>query len=49
MSLKGASSEHEGPELPDRWALDEELLAVAARWEIEPGRDLVRRELLASG
>ena len=48
MSLKGASSEHEGPELPDRWALDEELLALAARWEIQPARDLVRRELLAS-
>jgi aryl-alcohol dehydrogenase-like predicted oxidoreductase len=49
MTLKGANSEHDGPELPDRWALDEELCALAARWEIEPGRDLVKRELLASG
>jgi aryl-alcohol dehydrogenase-like predicted oxidoreductase len=49
MSLKGASSEHEGRELPDRWGLDGEVRALAARWGIEPARDLVKRELLASG
>ena len=44
MTLKGASSEHEGRELPDRWPLDEELGDVAARWGIDPARDLVRHE-----
>jgi len=34
MALKGASLEHEGPERPDRWALDDELLALAGRWSI---------------
>ena len=41
MALKGASPAHEGPPLPDRWALDEELAAVARRWSIDPGRDLL--------
>ncbi|HMD57922.1 MAG TPA: aldo/keto reductase [Solirubrobacteraceae bacterium] len=41
MALKGASPEHEGPPLPDRWALDEELATVAARWNINPSGDLV--------
>lgn len=40
MALKGGSLEHEGPPLPDRWALDEQLAAVAGRWEIDPGKDL---------
>jgi len=40
MALKGASPEHEGPEQPDRWALDAELTAVGTRWGIDPGRDL---------
>ncbi len=44
MTLKGASSEHEGRELPDRWPLDEELGNVAARWGIDPARDLARHE-----
>jgi hypothetical protein len=43
MTLKGASSEHEGDAEPDRWPLDEELAAVAARWEIDPERDLAHR------
>jgi aryl-alcohol dehydrogenase-like predicted oxidoreductase len=43
MALKGANPEHEGAERPDRWALTPELAQVAARWEIEPDRDL--REL----
>ena len=40
MALKGASPTHEGEPAPDRWALSEELREVAARWEIEPERDL---------
>jgi aryl-alcohol dehydrogenase-like predicted oxidoreductase len=40
MTLKGASVEHEGPALADRWALDGELAALAARWGIDPARDL---------
>ncbi len=42
MALKGASPEHDGPERPDRWALTEELEAVAGRWGIEPDRQLVQ-------
>jgi aryl-alcohol dehydrogenase-like predicted oxidoreductase len=45
MSLKGASAEHEGPPAPDRWALDEEDSAVAARWEIDSRADLARTAL----
>ena len=44
MALKGASLEHEGPPLPDRWKVDDSLLAVAGRWGIDPGRDLVRHK-----
>lgn len=40
MALKGASAAHEGEPAPDRWALDEELNEVAARWKIAPERDL---------
>jgi aryl-alcohol dehydrogenase-like predicted oxidoreductase len=40
MTLKGASPDHEGEERPDRWPLSPELLEVAQRWGIEPGRDL---------
>jgi aryl-alcohol dehydrogenase-like predicted oxidoreductase len=42
MTLKGASLEYDGEALPDRWALDRELAALAARWEITPERDLTR-------
>jgi aryl-alcohol dehydrogenase-like predicted oxidoreductase len=41
MALKGAVPDHEGADLPDRWALRDEHLAVAARWRIDPARDLV--------
>ena len=41
MALKGASAEHEGAEQPDRWGLDEQLVAVGDRWGIDPARDLV--------
>ena len=44
MTLKGASLEHDGPALADRWALDEQLAAVAARWGIDP-----ETQLLAAG
>jgi aryl-alcohol dehydrogenase-like predicted oxidoreductase len=41
MALKGAVPDHEGTDLPDRWSLRDEHLEVAARWAIEPARDLV--------
>jgi aryl-alcohol dehydrogenase-like predicted oxidoreductase len=44
MTLKGASPDYEGPTAADRWELGEELSQLAARWEIEPQRDLVKRE-----
>ena len=40
MALKGAAPDFEGEPRPDRWALTPELAALAARWGIEPGRDL---------
>jgi aryl-alcohol dehydrogenase-like predicted oxidoreductase len=45
MALKGASPDHEGAPLPDRWELDEELADVARRWAIDPEGDLAAREL----
>jgi aryl-alcohol dehydrogenase-like predicted oxidoreductase len=41
MTLKGASTEHEGEERPDRWPLTDDLAAVGSRWGIDPERDLV--------
>jgi aryl-alcohol dehydrogenase-like predicted oxidoreductase len=43
MSLKGASPQHSGEELPDRWTLDVRLRDVADRWRIDPQRDLAQR------
>ncbi|MEX2108800.1 MAG: aldo/keto reductase [Solirubrobacterales bacterium] len=40
MALKGANPLHEGEERPDRWALDDELLAVGERWGIDATHDL---------
>ena len=40
MALKGATPDHEGPERPDRWSMDDELAQVAQRWSIDPDRDL---------
>jgi Ser/Thr protein kinase RdoA (MazF antagonist) len=40
MALKGAAPDHEGEPRPDRWALTSELAELAARWGIEPDRDL---------
>jgi aryl-alcohol dehydrogenase-like predicted oxidoreductase len=45
MTLKGASVEHRGAPLPDRWTLTEELYTLATRWQITPERDLVKSEL----
>jgi aryl-alcohol dehydrogenase-like predicted oxidoreductase len=42
MALKGANPDFQGEERPDRWAMDDRLLEVARRWEIEPQRDLVQ-------
>jgi aryl-alcohol dehydrogenase-like predicted oxidoreductase len=42
MALKGGSSEYEGEPRPDRWQLDDRLAAVAARWGIDPERDLAQ-------
>jgi aryl-alcohol dehydrogenase-like predicted oxidoreductase len=41
MELKGGNPDHKGEPLPDRWSLNPELLDIAARWKIEPQRDLV--------
>jgi aryl-alcohol dehydrogenase-like predicted oxidoreductase len=40
MSLKGGVPDFEGEVRPDRWPLDDHLVDVAARWGIEPQRDL---------
>jgi aryl-alcohol dehydrogenase-like predicted oxidoreductase len=40
MALKGGVPDHEGEVRPDRWPLTPELADVAARWRIEPQRDL---------
>jgi aryl-alcohol dehydrogenase-like predicted oxidoreductase len=42
MLLKGATPDFEGEPLPDRWPLDAGLTALADRWGIEPGRDLIK-------
>jgi aryl-alcohol dehydrogenase-like predicted oxidoreductase len=47
MSLKGASPDYSGEPVADRWQLDEELVAVAARWRIEPEHDLLKDERTA--
>ncbi len=47
MALKGASVEHEGPALADRWPVYEDLTGVAQRWGIDPARDLTQHELAA--
>jgi aryl-alcohol dehydrogenase-like predicted oxidoreductase len=41
MALKGAAADHAGDDLPDRWAIRDEHLAAALRWNIDPRRDLV--------
>lgn len=41
MELKGGNPGHVGEPLPDRWSLNPDLSSVAARWSIQPTRDLV--------
>lgn len=43
MALKGAAVDHEGPDETDRWAIDAPLTELAARWQIDPARDLAQR------
>ncbi|HST56675.1 MAG TPA: aldo/keto reductase [Solirubrobacteraceae bacterium] len=40
MALKGANPAYEGEPAPDRWELDEQLTATAARWGIDPDTQL---------
>ena len=40
MDLKGGNPSFTGDPAPDRWELTPDLLDVAARWGIEPARDL---------
>ncbi len=43
MALKGASPDHSGDDLPDRWTMSDRLGVVAQRWRIDPARDLSRQ------
>jgi aryl-alcohol dehydrogenase-like predicted oxidoreductase len=45
MALKGASLEHDGPPRPDRWPVDDELVAAGAQWGVDPERDLLKHAL----
>jgi aryl-alcohol dehydrogenase-like predicted oxidoreductase len=49
MALKGASPEHDGPPRPDRWPLDAGLADLAARWRIDPERQLRRTVATTAG
>ncbi len=40
MTLKGAAPDYEGDPVADQWPLDERLLKLAARWEIDPEAQL---------
>ncbi len=40
MALKGASPDHEGPPLADRWGVEPDLAAAGERWGIDAERDL---------
>ena len=40
MELKGGNPAHTGDLQPDRWPLNDDLRAVAARWKIAPEQDL---------
>jgi aryl-alcohol dehydrogenase-like predicted oxidoreductase len=48
MALKGASPDHDGEPRPDRWPLTPELARLAARWGIDPGRDLAQSSSTSS-
>jgi aryl-alcohol dehydrogenase-like predicted oxidoreductase len=45
MALKGASPDHSGEPRPDRWGLEPGLEEVAARWGIDPERQLAQAVL----
>ena len=42
MALKGGTPQHDGPPAADRWPMDPRLEAVAARWRIDPTRQLTK-------
>ena len=42
MALKGGTPQHEGPPAADRWPMDGRLSEVAARWRIDPARQLAK-------
>jgi aryl-alcohol dehydrogenase-like predicted oxidoreductase len=42
MLLKGGTPDHDGEPLTDRWSLDRPLEEIAARWGIDPRRDLAQ-------
>ncbi len=42
MALKGGTPGHAGEPMPDSWPMAPDLEEVAARWGIEPARDLVK-------
>jgi hypothetical protein len=42
MALKGGTPQHEGPPAADRWPMDPRLEDVAARWRIDPTRQLTK-------
>jgi aryl-alcohol dehydrogenase-like predicted oxidoreductase len=49
MLLKGATPDHEGEERPDRWAVGPVQAELAARWGIDPERDLKGSDPLRVG
>ena len=40
MALKGAAPDYEGDAVADQWPLDEQLVKLAARWDIDPDSQL---------
>lgn len=42
MLLKGGSPDNDGETVADSWPLDDSLRELAARWEIEPERELAK-------
>lgn len=42
MVLKGGSPDNSGEAVADSWPIDDSLRELAARWEIEPERELVK-------
>lgn len=44
MALKGGSPTYKGEPVADQWTLNNDLVAIAERWGIEPASDLVQHE-----